>query len=87
MPSPRLTDRELKALDLKEFLALIQADIRELDALHRRRMEIPSLPLHEVVCCGKRLGAFPAAARVCCPFCGTWHAPGKANARPGRPRR
>lgn len=77
----------MKALDLKEFLDLIQADIQELDALHRRRLEIPSLPLHEVVCCGKRLGAFPAVALVCCPFCGEWHRPGKVTARRGRPPR
>lgn len=87
LQSSRLSDRELRALDLKEFLDLIQADIRELDALHRRRLEIPSLPLYDVTCCGKRLGSFPSSALVCCPFCGEWQRPGKTTARRGTPRR
>jgi len=72
-----MTERELRSLDLKDFLALVEADIRELDRLRLVRDRLPSLPLREVSCCGKRLGAFPPAARVRCPFCGTWIAPGQ----------
>lgn len=36
-PKGKLSDRELRSLDLKEFLALIQEDIKELDELRRQR--------------------------------------------------
>ncbi len=77
-----MTERELRSLDLKEFLALVEADIRELDRRRLLRQKLPSLPLHPVSCCGKRLGAFPPAARVRCPFCGAWIAPGTDDAPP-----
>ena len=76
-----MTERELRSLDLKDFLALVEADIQELDRQRLVRNKLPSLPLREVSCCGKRLGAFPPAAQVRCPFCGTWIAPGR-NAPP-----
>jgi len=71
------TERALRSLDLKEFLALVEADIRELDQRQADRLRRASLPLYPVWCCGRRLGAFPRAARVRCPFCGAWIAPGE----------
>lgn len=38
---------------------------------------IPAFTLHIVECCGKRLGSFPAPARVRCPFCENWHEAGE----------
>lgn len=78
------SDRDLRALDLKEFLSLVQEDIQELDTLRRHRRQrtvqedpdCPGLPLFPVTCCGKFLGAFPAVAQVRCPFCGEWHRAG-----------
>jgi len=75
-PKQPAGERELRSLDLKEFLALVEADIQELDRRQLARHPLPSLPLRPVSCCGKRLGAFPPSARVRCPFCGTWIAPG-----------
>ncbi|WP_148205444.1 hypothetical protein [Symbiobacterium thermophilum] len=83
-PRQPVSERELRSLDLKEFLALVEADIRELDRRQLARHRLPSLPLRPVSCCGKRLGAFPPSARVRCPFCGTWIAPGE-DPRPADP--
>jgi len=33
-------------------------------------------PFHLITCCDNKLGQFPAAARVRCPFCETWHRAG-----------
>ncbi|MFZ5815721.1 MAG: hypothetical protein ACOY93_10525 [Bacillota bacterium] len=107
--TPRnLSEREMRSLDLKDFLSLIQEDIKELDELRRQRRrsdrdekpaaagrkgrrhtagpepelepveDEPVIPLtlHTVSCCSKRLGAFPAMARVRCPFCERWHRAG-----------
>ena len=104
-PNRNLSDRELRSLDLNEFLALIQEDIKELDHLRRQRRRtdtaekpaptrkgrrraeatepeldvdepVVSLTLHTVSCCGKKMGSFPALARVRCPFCERWHTAG-----------
>jgi len=84
-PTQPLSERELRALSLRDFLNLVEADIRTLDeqrrARQRRQAEaalqpLESLPLHAVSCCGKVLGSFPSAAHVRCPFCGRWIAPG-----------
>lgn len=37
---------------------------------------LPAFSLHIVECCGKRLGSFPAPARIRCPFCESWHEAG-----------
>lgn len=81
--TPRFTtERELRALTTEELLALIQADIRELDARIKQRRAKPAPPpepepegppLHRVSCCGYTMGTFLAGARVRCPFCSTWH--------------
>jgi len=92
-PTQHLTERDLRALSLRDFLNLVENDIRTLDeqrrARERRQAEaslppLESLPLCAVSCCGKRLGSFPRAARVRCPFCGRWIAPDDA-AVPGAP--
>ncbi|MBP2018034.1 hypothetical protein J2Z79_001433 [Symbiobacterium terraclitae] len=90
-PTHHLSEHELRALSLREFLDLVEADIRTLDERRRERQRrqaeaslppLESLPLHAVSCCGKGLGSYPRAARVRCPFCGRWIAPGAA---PGTP--
>lgn len=82
-PAQNLTDRDLRAMDLKQFLALVEQDIHELDQTRREKRRLleerllpplESLPLYPVSCCGKRLGEFPRSALVRCPFCGEWHA-------------
>lgn len=104
-PARNLSERDLRSLDLKEFLTLVQEDIKELDNLRRKRPRpekeerpasdkrrgrqqaepsepepedepVMDLSLHLVSCCGKRLGGFPAMARVRCPFCERWHRAG-----------
>ncbi len=41
-PSRNLSDREMRSLDLQEFLALVQEDLKELDELRRQRRRLHS---------------------------------------------
>jgi len=82
-PVRNLTDRDLRTLDLQDFLSLIETDLHEMDELRRERRRtwnerllppLESLPLFPVSCCGKYLGSFPRSALVRCPFCEEWTA-------------
>jgi len=62
-PAPSAVRGSRRKRDLSEILAELAPEPE------------PS-PFHLITCCDNNLGHFPAAARVRCPFCETWHRAG-----------